>query len=129
MTEQKSVLVIGFNPDLLDFSGPSFKDKPWLSAVKIRSGLEADEERLKGLGYDAETLLTDLGETAEAVVRKRLRGKRYDCVVVGAGVRTIPEHFLLFERLINLVHEAAPQARIAFNTRPDDIAEAVQRWV
>ncbi len=84
---------------------------------------------MKGLGYDAETLLTDLGETAEAVVRKRLRGKRYDCVVIGAGVRTLPEHFLLFERLINLVHEAAPQARIAFNTRPDDIAEAVHRWM
>jgi hypothetical protein len=33
--------------------------------------------------------------------------------------------FLLFERLINVVHEAAPGARIAFNTSPADTAEAV----
>jgi len=35
----------------------------------------------------------------------------------------------LFERVLNAVHEFAPQARICFNTGPYDTAEAVQRWV
>jgi len=35
---------------------------------------------------------------------------------------------LLFEKLINLVHEHAPGAKICFNTTPADTAEAVQRW-
>ena len=34
----------------------------------------------------------------------------------------------VFERLVNAVHRAAPQARICFNTKPTDTAQAVQRW-
>ena len=36
---------------------------------------------------------------------------------------------LLFEMLINAVHKAAPWASIAFNTRPEDTADAAARWV
>ena len=71
----------------------------------------------------------DLGETAESAVTSCLRAKQYDCVIIGAGVRANPKYFLLFERLLNLVHELAPQARIAFNTMPTDTVEAVQRWL
>jgi hypothetical protein len=48
--------------------------------------------------------------------------------VIGAGVRTISTNFLLFEKVLNVVHEHAPQARICFNTGPFDTAQAVQRW-
>jgi len=51
-----------------------------------------------------------------------------EAVVIGAGIRTIPAYFLLFERLVNVVHRTAPGARICFNTKPSDTAEAVQRW-
>jgi len=44
-------------------------------------------------------------------------------------LRLPPERLLLFEKIINLVHRLAPNARICFNTRPADSAEAVQRWV
>ena len=46
----------------------------------------------------------------------------------GAGMRAIDKNFLLFEKVLNAVHEHAPQARICFNTSPFDTAEAVQRW-
>jgi hypothetical protein len=29
---------------------------------------------------------------------------------------------------VNAIHAGAPGAKIAFNTKPDDTAEAVQRW-
>jgi hypothetical protein len=58
-----------------------------------------------------------------------LKQKHFDCVLVGAGVRKLDKHFLLFERLINVVHEHAPDARICFNTKPDDTADAVRRWL
>jgi hypothetical protein len=73
--------------------------------------------------------LIDLGETAEEVVRDRLSQKQFNCILIGAGVRTIPKYFILFEKLINVVHEHAPQAKLCFNTKPSDTAEAVQRWV
>jgi hypothetical protein len=34
---------------------------------------------------------------------------------------------LLFERLVNVVHALAPNARIGFNTKPTDTVDAVQR--
>ena len=124
MKAGKSVLVIGFEPTLLDYTSI-----PDLDAAKVMSGLKADETRLRNLGYEVELCLHDLGETAEAVVRDRLRQKQFDCIVIGAGVRTIPKYFILFEKLINVVHEHAPRAKLCFNTKPSDTAEAVQRWI
>lgn len=118
------VLVIGLEPDLVDFS-----TMPDMNADKVRSGLGADQARLAALGYEAELCLTDLGDTAADVVARKLSEKPFDCVVIGAGIRAIPAYFLLFEQLVNVVHRAAPQARICFNTKPSDTAEAVQRWV
>ena len=81
------------------------------------------------LGYSVQMCLTDFGETAEAVVRDRLEQKRFDSILIGAGVRANPSNFILFEKLINVVHEHAPQAKICFNTMPSDTAAAVKRWV
>ena len=124
MKAGKSVLVIGFEPTLLDYTAI-----PDLDAAKVMAGLKANETRLRNLGYEVELCLHDLGETAEAVVRDRLRQKEFDCIVIGAGVRTIPKYFILFEKLINVVHEHAPRAKLCFNTKPSDTAEAVQRWI
>ena len=124
MKAGKSVLVIGFEPTLLDYT-----TIPDLDAAKVMAGLKADETRLRNLGYEVELCLHDLGETAETVVRDRLRQKQFDCIVIGAGVRTIPKYFILFEKLINIVHEHAPRAKLCFNTKPSDTAEAVQRWI
>ena len=129
MAQRPSVLLIGLQPQLLDFLGPDYAAFPGLNAAKVQAALEADAAALNQLGYDAELCLTDLGETAEAVVTQRLSPQRFDCVLIGAGVRCISTYFLLFEKLINLVHSQAPQAKICFNTRPDDTAQAVQRWV
>jgi hypothetical protein len=125
----KRVLIIGLEPTLVDFAAPELAGLPRLTPELVRSALRADQASLDALGYQAEVCLTDLGETAEAVVRDKLQQGAFACVVIGAGVRTLPRHFLLFEKLINVVHEHAPEARICFNTRPDDTAAAVQRWI
>lgn len=59
----------------------------------------------------------------------QLESATYACVVIGGGMRIPPKALRLFERVINTVHQAAPQARIAFNTRPEDTAEAAARWL
>jgi hypothetical protein len=41
----------------------------------------------------------------------------------------VPPLILLFEKLVNLVHEKVPRAKLCFNTLPEDTAESVQRWV
>ena len=127
MPTNKRVLIIGFDPKFLDFSSPELAPLN-LTAEKIWAGTEAELQRLRGAGYEPDGCFVDLGETAEAVVASRLRSSEYGCVIIGAGVRTNPKFFLLFEKLLNVVHELAPRTRIAFNTKPTDSVEAAQRW-
>ena len=68
-------------------------------------------------------------ETAGPTVERLLASTIYDCVVIGAGVRLPPRRLGIFEAVINAIHKAAPSAAIAFNTRPEDSAEAAARWV
>ena len=127
MPTEKTVLLIGLDPALIDFSQPGYP--PGMSAEKVMAGLKASEDELSRRGYSVEMCLTDFGATAEAGVEKALKRKAFDCVMIGAGVRIVPSNFLLFEKLINVVHEHATQARICFNTLPSDTAAAVMRWI
>lgn len=119
----KRVLALGLDPTFADFSA-----FPELTPDRIRAFIDSQLERLRGLGYEVESCLVDLGETAEAVTARHLNLRTFDCVMIGAGLRAPPQ-LLLFEKLINLVHARAPGAKICFNTTPADTAEAVQRWV
>lgn len=129
MATPKHVLIVGLRPELIDFSSPDFSAFPGLNAEKVMEGLNASAASLRAQGYDVTLCLTDFGDTAESVLRSELKTRKYDCVVVGAGVRTAATHFLLFEKIINVIHEHAPGARICFNTKPGDTAEAVSRWI
>jgi hypothetical protein len=127
MKDDKSVLVVGLDPYLIDFTKPGYP--PGMSAEKVMTGIKFCEEELAGLGYNVKTCYTDFGETAESVLQKELSEKAFHCVMIGAGVRTNPDNFILFEKLVNVAHEHAPQAKICFNTLPNDVSAAVQRWL
>lgn len=123
----KSVLLVGLDPDIIDYSKPGYP--PGMNAQKVHAGLKSSEDELTALGYNVQMCLTDFGETAESVVQKALQEKKFACVLIGAGVRTVPSNFMLFEKLVNVVHQHAPQARICFNTLPSDCGDAVKRWI
>ncbi len=119
-----TVLMIGLDPAVVNY-----EKWPGLSPEKLEGALRRDEASLNELGYQASICFIDHGETAAATIRAQLEATRYDCILIGAGVRTDPDEFLLFEKAINVVHEIAPQARICFNTGPTDSVAAVQRWI
>lgn len=127
MEDNKTVLVVGLDPTLIDFSDPGYP--PGMNAEKVFAGIKSSEEELTSLGYTVKSCLTDFGETAEEVVENELKQRPWDCVMIGAGVRVNPSNFLLFEKLVNVVHENAPQAKICFNRLPADIGESVKRWL
>ena len=120
----KRVVLIGWNPEVVDYS-----KWPGLTPERLKASLIADRDKLNGFGYQTSLLFIDSEDTAYATVKAALSNENYDCILIGAGVRTIPEHFLVFEQLVNAAHEAAPDARICFNTNPTDTAEAVKRWL
>ena len=124
MGTRKAVLAIGIDPAFADLNAIQ-----GFTAEMVRAYLDSQINRVTEFGYDVETCLIDLGDTAEQVVERALRSKPFDCVVIGAGLREPPELLLLFEKVLNLVHALAPGARIAFNSNPTDTAEAAHRWL
>ena len=73
MKGEKSVLVVGLDPTLIDFSLPGYP--PGMTATKVFAGMKSSEDELTRLGYSVQTCLTDFGDTAEAVVQKPTRAE------------------------------------------------------
>ena len=124
MSEKMKVLLVGWNPDVVDYS-----KWPGLTQEKLRAGLNGDKEKLNTLNYDVTLGLINSKETAVDDLTSLLTEITYDCVLIGAGVRTDVEHILLFELIINTVHQHAPKAKICFNTGPFDSVDAIKRWM
>ena len=88
---------------------------------KLRSG---DGASFVGGLRPGNCRLLESDETAGKTVERYLASAHYACVVIGAGIRLPPQGLALFEVVVNAVHTAAPDAAIAFDTVPEDSAEA-----
>lgn len=119
----KKVIMVGWHPTVVDYS-----KYLGLTAEKLEAALKADEQKLNDEGYDASIGFIFSGDTAIDQLTETLKENTYDVVLIGAGVRKNDDHFLIFESLVNVVHEHAPTARIAFNTGPTDSDAAIKRW-
>lgn len=119
-----NVLLIGLDPTVVNYDRG-----PGLSAEKLEAGLRKDEAVLNESGYEAEICFVDHGQTAEETVKTKLAETNFGCMLIGAGVRTDDDEFLLFEKLVNVVHQHAPKSKICFNTGPADSVDAVKRWI
>ena len=119
----KKVLMVGWHPTVVDYS-----KYPGLTAEKLEGALRADEKKLNDQGYDASIGFIFSGDTATDQLTETLKANTFDVVMIGAGVRKDDDHFLIFEKLVNIVHEHAPNTHIAFNTGPKDSDVAIQRW-
>jgi len=123
----KRVLFVGQLPETVDYSDPALP--PGLNAEKINAGIKIAAAKIKERGWLADLCMIPPDQIAGPMLEKQLASAIYDCVVIGAGLRLPPKTVPLFETVINAVHKAAPNAAIAFNTRPEDTAEAVARWL
>ena len=126
MVAKARVLLVGLDPDIVDYSKSPV---PGLTAAKVRAAVEGDRAKLETQGYSVTSLYVDDGKTAEAALTAEISTGEYDCIMIGAGLRVVPPYFLLFEKLINVVHRHAPAStKVCFNANPSDTADAVLRW-
>jgi hypothetical protein len=121
------VLFVGQQPETVDFSDPSLP--PGFSADKINAGIAIAKGTMVDRGWDGDLCMIAPDDTGIAELSARLAKTPYDCVVIGGGLRLPAKSLVFFERVVNAVHRGAPQAAIAFNTRPEDSAEAAARWI
>src|SRR3546814_20823859 len=121
------ILFVGQKTETVDFSDPAIP--PGFDAAKINAGIEIAVAAITERGWKADLCMIPPDERAGPMLEEQLASARYDCVVIGAGLRLPPKSLSLFERVLNAVHKAAPGAAIAFNTHPEDTAEAAGPWL
>lgn len=114
-----TVLLVGFDPSTV----------PGVDAELVNSAIAIGQAKFDEHGIDTRECLVAPDDTAEATITHHLTDGRYDCVVVGGGIRKPEELLEFFELVVNLIHRHAPEAAIAFNTNPTDSAEAALRWI
>jgi hypothetical protein len=123
----KKVLFIGQEPESVDFSDPALP--PGFDAKKIHAGINDGMRQMSDRGWHPDLCLVRPDSTAAAAIERQLSLVAYDCIVIGGGIRIPPKSLLLFEEIVNAVRRSAPRASIAFNTRPEDTADAAARWL
>jgi hypothetical protein len=121
------ILLVGLEPETVDFSDPALP--PGMTAEKVHAGIAVAVAQFTDHGWESDVCFIRPDKSAGPAVERQLHSTNYDCVVVGAGVRLPPRNLALLEVVINAIRKAAPGAAIAFNTRPDDSADAAARWV
>jgi hypothetical protein len=121
------VLFVGQKPETVDFSDPALP--PGFDAEKINAGIALAVAKIEERGWRGDTCMITPDAAGYAMLENALKGGAYDCVVIGAGLRLPPKSLALFETVVNIVHRAAPNAAIAFNTRPEDTADAAARHI
>src|SRR5262245_52267915 len=104
----RSVLLIGFDPRAV----------PGVDAAMVETAIAMGQQRFDAAGIEADTCLIKPDDTAKPQMIEALQRKPYACVVVGGGIRKPEPALELFEAVINLIRQHAPQAAIAFNTNP-----------
>jgi hypothetical protein len=120
------VLSIGINPQALDYSTlPDGVNEAWLS-----DRIERGNAALREAGFDFVPCLIDASpDAAERQITACLRDTRFGLAMIGGGIRLMPEHTEVFERIVNVLHEVSPGIRLCFNTAPDNTADALRRWI
>ena len=125
---KKKVLLIGIDPKLID---PNLSTATGWDANRVRAVAQDANKRLVELGYELQSCLLDPRGTDESVVSDTLSREKFDCIMVGAGVRVLSQNTILFEKIMNTIHQKAPPSstKICFNTNPADTVEVILRWV
>src|ERR1700689_1119939 len=100
------VLFVGYDPEAVDFSDPALP--PGMPVEKGYAGIAVAMRQFAERGWEADLGLIRPDETAGPAVERLLASKRYDCVVIGGGVRLPTRGLALFEVVVNAVRRAAP---------------------
>lgn len=119
------ILFVGQKPDTVDFTDPALP--PGFDATKIEAGIAVGLAQIAARGWHGDPCMITPDAAGLAMLRDALSRASYDCVVVGAGLRMPPRGLAFFEDVVNVIHKTAPHAAIAFNTRPEDTADAAAR--
>jgi hypothetical protein len=123
-----TVIQIGLDPEVIDYSSPEFAQFAGLSKDVLRAANDENVAGLRAAGYQVDNCLIDFGAAGAAKAREWLSAKRYDAVLIGAGIRLVAGNTLLFESIVNIAHATQPGCRFVFNRAAKATPGDIRRW-
>lgn len=123
-----TVIQIGLDPDAIDYSSPAFAQFAGLSKDVLRAANDDNVAGLRAAGYQVDNCLIGFGAAGANKAGEWLRSKRYDAVLIGAGIRLVPGNTLLFESIVNIAHTTQPGCRFVFNRAAQPTPGDIRRW-
>jgi hypothetical protein len=124
-----TVIQIGLDPDVIDYSSPEFAQFGYLSKEMLRAVNNDNVVGLRAQGYEVDNCLIGFGSAGVDKARRWLEAKRYDAVLIGAGIRLVATNTLLFEAIVNIAHATQPGCRLVFNRGAQSTPGDVRRWL
>jgi len=119
------ILSIGLHPRSLDYRTVS----DGVDEGSLTARIERGNAALRDAGFDVVLCQVDTSpDAAEDVIRARCATTSFGLAMIGGGIRMVPEHTLLFERIVNVLLTESPGIRLCFNTAPDTL-DALRRWI
>lgn len=117
------ILSFGLHPSAIDYSR-----HPGLDEETLTARIAAGDAALREAGFDILPCQVPADpDEAEKMVRDSVATNTIRVVMIGAGLRVVPEHTLLFERLVNLLVHLVPGITFCFNTSPETTIDALRR--
>ena len=128
---RKSILVVGLG-ELPDKSHTTSDTaiRQGGSTERIRASVEemASSPDIRK-DFVVEVVFVSPNEVPQGIkeYRQSLSARTWDGVIIGFGIRGVPEFTRYFEDLVNVTREVAPQARFGFTESPNDMKPCVLR--
>jgi hypothetical protein len=123
-----TAIQIGLDPDVIDCGAPEFAQFDGLTTEKLRKANDDNVSGLRAAGYVVDNCLIDSGAPGAEKARSWLSAKRYDAVLIGAGIRLVGSNTLLFESIVNDAHATQPHCRFVFNHAAAPTPDDIRRW-
>lgn len=123
-----TAIQIGLHPDAVDYESADFSQFKGLSKESLTRANADNLVGLRAAGYEVDNCLIATGVAGVQQARTWLSSKRYDAVLIGAGVRMVANNTLLFEAIVNAAHAANPGCRFVFNCSATSTPDDIRRW-
>jgi hypothetical protein len=123
-----TAIQIGLHPDAVDYESADFSQFKGLTKEGLTNANSANVAGLRAAGYEVDNCLIQTGEAGAQKARTWLATKRYDAVLIGAGVRLVASNTQLFEAIVNAAHAANPDCRFVFNYSATSTPDDIRRW-
>ncbi|KAI0527859.1 hypothetical protein F5B22DRAFT_7512 [Xylaria bambusicola] len=113
----KKLLLTGFQPNV---PLPQPFREHYGTEEEIGAKIRNDHARIQRAGITPVACLLDSQEIEKSLkeMEELLREGGYDAIGIGAGVRIVPAHLALFERMVNMCITLAPGVPLFFNDGP-----------